>query len=345
MKAAVFFGPHQPLVIEERAVPVAGPGEIVVKVAACGLCHTDLHYIDHDVPTFHKPPLVLGHEASGRIAQVGAGVEGWSAGDRVLIPALLTCGACDACRRGRENICERGVMPGNHIDGAYAEFVAVPAKDALRLPEELPLESACLIADAVSTPYHAVVNRGDVRAGQKVVVFGCGGVGVNVVQIAAAVGAEVWAVDQRASRLETALRFGAAHVIDATQTQSVPKAVKRETGGGADVAFEVIGNPATMREAFDSLHRGGRLVIVGYSDREVTLSAAKIMFNEMEVRGSLGCRPADYPRIIDMARRGVIRVEELVTGRFALAEINAGLDMLRSGQGLRNIVVPGAEEH
>ena len=342
MKAAVFHGPHQPLVIEERAAPVAGPGEIVVKVAACGLCHTDLHYIDHDVPTFHKPPLVLGHEASGRIAQVGPGVEGWREGERVLIPALLTCGACDACRRGRENICERGVMPGNHIDGAYAEFVAVPAKDALPLPDDMPLESACLIADAVSTPYHAVVNRGDVRAGQKVVVFGCGGVGVNVVQIATAVGAEVWAVDQRAWRLEAAQRLGATHVIDATKVESVPKAIKRATGGGADVAFEVIGNSATMREAFDSLHRGGRLVIVGYSEREVTFSAAKVMFNEMEVRGSLGCRPVDYPRIIDMARRGVIQVEPLVTGRFALADINAGLDALRSGLGLRNIVVPSA---
>jgi len=342
MKAAVFFGSHRPLVIEERAMPIAAPGEIVVKVAACGLCHTDLHYIDHDVPTFHKPPLILGHEASGIVAQVGIGVTDRREGERVLIPALLTCGACDACRRGRENICERGIMPGNHIDGAYAEFVAVPAKDALLLPEELPLESACLIADAVSTPYHAVVNRGDVRAGHKVVVFGCGGVGVNVVQIAAASGAEVWAVDQRPGRLETALRFGAAHVIDAASEASVPKAVKRQTGGGADVAFEAIGNPLTMREAFDSLHRGGRLVIVGYSERDVTLSAAKIMFNEMDVRGSLGCRPADYPRIIEMARRGVIAVDQLVTGRFTLAEINAGLDMLRSGQGLRNIVVPGA---
>jgi alcohol dehydrogenase, propanol-preferring len=342
MKAAVFHGAHRPLVIEERPTPVAGAGEIVVKVAACGLCHTDLHYIDHDVPTFHKPPLVLGHEASGRIAQMGQGVDGWHEGDRVLIPALLTCGACDACRRGRENICDRGIMPGNHIDGAYAEFVTVPAKDVLPLPDELPLESACLIADAVSTPYHAVVNRGDVRAGQKIVVLGCGGVGVNVVQIAAAVGAEVWAVDQRASRLETAQRFGAAHVIDATTSESVPKAIKRETGGGADVAFEVIGNPATIREAFDSLHRGGRLVIVGYSEREMTLSAAKIMFNEMEVRGSLGCRPADYPRIINMARRGVIQVDPLVTGRFALADINAGLDTLRSGTGLRNIILPSA---
>jgi len=194
----------------------------------------------------------------------------------------------------------------------------------------------------VSTPYHAVVNRGEVHAGQRIVVFGCGGVGVNVVQIAAAAGAEVWAVDLQPNRLEHAWRFGAAHLINASTVESVPKAIKKETGGGADVAFEAIGNPVTMRTAFESLRRGGRLVIIGYSAAELPLPAAKIMFNEMEVRGSLGCRPVDYPRIIDMARRGVIKVEPLVTGRFSLININAGLDELRSGRGLRNIVVPTA---
>ena len=340
MKAAVFYGPHQPLVIEERPLPEPKYGEIVIRVAACGLCHTDLHYIDHNVPTFQKPPLVLGHEASGTVAYLGAGVEQWKLGDRVLIPALLTCGRCDACRHGRENICERGVMPGNHIDGAYAEYLCVPAKDAMLLPDSLPLEEACLIADAVSTPYHAVVNRGEVRAGDRVVVFGCGGVGVNVVQIAVAAGAEVWAVDIRENRLEHALRFGASHVVDASKVSDLEKTLRREMRGGADIAFEVIGNPATMRQAFDSLRRGGRLVVVGYSEHEFPVSAAKLMFNEMDVRGSLGCRPADYPRIIEMARRGILAIEPLVTGRFSLDDINLGLDVLRSGEGLRNIVVP-----
>lgn len=340
MKAAIFYGPHQPLAIEDVPVPEPQTGEILVKVAACGLCHTDLHYIDHDVPTFHKPPLVLGHEASGWIEAVGMNVEHWKPGDRVLIPALLTCGACPACRRGRENICEHGIMPGNHINGAYAEYLCVPAKDAIALPPDLPLQEACLIADAVSTPYHAVVNRGEVRPGDVVAVFGCGGVGINVVQVAAACGAQVIAVDKVESRLEIAKTFGAERVINASETPDAAKAVRKMTAGGADVAFEVIGNPATMRQAFDSLHRGGRLVVVGYSEHDVSFSAAKIMFNEMEVRGSLGCRPVDYPRIIEMARRGAIAVEPLVTGRFTLDDINAGLDALRGGTGLRNIVIP-----
>lgn len=340
MKAAVFYAAHRPLEIEDVPVPEPQPGEMLVKVAACGLCHTDLHYIDHDVPTFHKPPLVLGHEASGWVEAVGTGVERWKKGDRVLIPALLTCGACDACRRGRENICERGVMPGNHINGAYAEYLCVPAKDALALPDDLPLQEACLIADAVSTPYHAVVNRAEVRPGDRAVVFGCGGVGINVVQIAAASGARVLAVDTQRARLDLASAFGAEFVVDASETSDVSKAVRNKLGGGADIAFEVIGNPATMRTAFGTLRRGGRLVVVGYSEHDLALSAAKLMFNEMEVRGSLGCRPADYPRIIEMAQRGAIAVEPLVTGRFSLDEINAGLDTLRGGTGLRNIVIP-----
>ena len=342
MKAALFYGPHKPLAVEERPVPRAGAGEIVIKVAACGLCHTDLHYIDHEVPTFAKPPLVLGHEASGTISEIGVGVDAWDVGDRVLIPAVLSCGTCEACRRGRENICERGVMLGNHVDGAYAEYLRVPAKDAVRLPADLPIEEACLIADAVSTPYHAVVNRGEVKAGERVAVFGCGGVGINVIQVAAAVGGEVWAVDLSSERLEFARQFGAAHCIDATQTTEPAKAIKKASSGGVDVAFEVIGNPLTIRQALNSLRRGGRLVIVGFSSDSVEMPAGKIMFQELEIRGSLGCRPVDYPRIIELARSGKIRVAPLVTQRVSLDDINRGLESLRRGQGLRTIVVPSA---
>ena len=138
MRAAVFHGPNQPLRLEDVPQPVPGPGQIVVKVAACGVCHTDLHYIDHGVPTAKKPPLILGHEASGTVAGVGAGVKNFKDGDRVLLPAVLSCGTCFFCRTGRENICQSMVMFGNNIDGAYAEFVLAPAKDAFRMPEEVP---------------------------------------------------------------------------------------------------------------------------------------------------------------------------------------------------------------
>src|SRR3990170_2593952 len=129
MKAALYYGANQPLKIEDVAEPKAGPGEVVVKVAACGVCHTDLHYIDHGTPTFKKPPLILGHEISGTVAGLGAGVSGWQEGDRVLLPAVYGCGQCPACRNGRENICERMVMFGNNVDGGYAEFVVAPSRD------------------------------------------------------------------------------------------------------------------------------------------------------------------------------------------------------------------------
>ncbi len=342
MKAAVFLGANIPLEVQEVPTPTPGPGEILVKVAACGICHTDMHYIDHGVPTFKKPPMILGHEPSGTVAGLGAGVSNWKEGDRVLLPAVLTCGYCPNCRMGKENICDSMVMFGNHVDGAYAEYVLAPAKDALLLPDELPLEESSIIADAISTPYHAVVNRGAVKAGYNVVIFGCGGVGMNAVQVAAAVGASVIAVDVIPEKLEMAMKLGATATINPREVDRVDKVIKKMTGGGADVTFEAIGNPTTIQQAFASIRKGGRTVVIGYTDKPVELPASKIMFFEQEIVGSLGCRPVDYPRIIEMARIGKIKVTDLVTHRFGLDEINKGFDLMRDGDphALRAIAIP-----
>ena len=163
MKAAVFHGDGRGAAVEEWPTPSPGAGEALVKVAACGVCHTDLHYVDHGTPTFKKPPIVLGHEVAGTVTGLGAGVGGVAEGGRVLIPAVLSCGRCRSCREGRENICERGQMLGNHIDGGYAEYVTVPADQLVPLPDEIPLVEGAVIADALTTPYHAVVHRGRVR--------------------------------------------------------------------------------------------------------------------------------------------------------------------------------------
>ena len=342
MKAAIFLESGKPLEITEVPTPEPGPGQVLVKVAACGVCHTDMHYIDHGVPTFKPPPIILGHEPSGTIAGVGDGVKNFKDGDKILLPAVLTCGYCYNCRIGKENICDNMVMFGNHVDGAYAEYVLSPAKDTLHLPDELPLEEASIIADAISTPYHAVVNRGEVKAGDNVVVFGCGGVGINTIQIAAAVGASVIAVDIIPEKLVLAKKFGAQEVINAKEVERIDKVVKKMTGGGADVTFEVIGNPSTIQDAFSCIKKGGRTVVVGYTHKKVELPASKIMFFEQEIVGSLGCRPVDYPKIIEMARTGKIKVKELVTGKFPLDKINDAFDLLRSGDPnvLRSIVVP-----
>ncbi len=338
MKAAVFYGPNQPLKIEEVPTPEPAAGQVLIKTAACGVCHTDLHYIDHGVPTFKKPPLILGHEPSGTIAGLGQDVSGFKEGDKVLAPAVLTCGNCEFCRTGRENICANMVMFGNNIDGAYAEYFLAPAKDIFHLPDEIPLHEGSIIADAISTPFHAIKNRAQVKPGDTVVVLGCGGVGINLVQMAAAVGGSVIAVDISPEKLKWAKKLGADITINPSDDEKWTKSVKKLTGGGADIAIEAIGNPSTIEAAFNTLRSGGRLVVLGYTHKDISLNAGKIMFREMEIVGSLGCRPVDYPKLIELCRLGKIKVKELVTGRFPLDKINDAFDILRKGEGLRSII-------
>jgi len=340
MKAAVFYAAHEPFKIEDHPTPDPGAGEVLVKVAACGLCHTDLHYTDHAVPTFKQPPLVLGHEVSGTIAKLGQGVASWEAGARVLVPAVYGCGTCSMCRTGRENICEQMVMFGNNVDGGYAEYMLAPAKDIFALPEEIPLVEGAIIADAITTPYHAVVNRGRVTPGDQVVVFGCGGIGLNIVQVAAAVGANVIAVDLLDEKLAWAAKLGAQATINSSTVERVDKEVRTLTGGGADIGFEAIGNPTVQEQTFASLRTGGRFVVVGFASQPMTLNTGRVMYREMEIIGSLGCRAVDYPRVLDLARQGKIKVKEMVTDRFDLDAINTAFDHLRDGKGVRSVIIP-----
>ncbi|MBI4063230.1 MAG: zinc-binding dehydrogenase [Elusimicrobia bacterium] len=342
MKAAVFEGANQPLAIKDCAIPAPARGEALIKVAACGVCHTDLHYLDHGVPTFKAPPIILGHEAAGVIEELGPEVSNCKPGDRVLIPAVFTCGACEYCRNGRENICRNMVMLGNHRDGAFADYVSVPAKDLIALPKEIPLQEGAIIADAISTPFHALKNRANLRAGDVVVVFGCGGVGINLVQLASAMGGVVVAVDINEKKLELAKAFGAWAVVHAGESVDISKEIRKITGGGADIAIEAIGNPKTMEQAFGCLKTGGRLIVLGYYDGAVTFPAGRIMFREMEIIGSLGCRPVDYFKIVELVKTGKLKLKELVTHRFSLAQVNEGLDLLRNPTDsvLRSIVIP-----
>jgi 6-hydroxycyclohex-1-ene-1-carbonyl-CoA dehydrogenase len=340
MKAAVYHGPNRPLEITNVPTPSPARGEVLVRVAGCGLCHTDLHYLDHGVKTFKPPPLILGHEAAGTVAAVGEGVTGWAEADRVLIPAVLSCGRCGYCRRGRENLCDEMVMLGNNIDGAYAEFVVVPASELIPVPAALPLEQACVIADAISTPYHAVKRRGRVQSGDAVAVVGCGGVGLNVVQCANVAGAHVIALDINEERLKVARALGASETVNPKRVERVDKHVRKLTNGGVDVAFEAIGTPDTIRLAYGLLRRGGRLCVIGYSHQDATLSAARLMYYELEIVGSLGCGGGEYPEIIGLVEDGRLRLDPIVSGSLPLTDINEGFDRLRKGQGIRWVVTP-----
>ena len=338
MRAAVFNGPGRPLEIATIARPEPGSGEVLVRVSACGLCHSDLHYLDHGVPTFKTPPLVLGHEISGVVARIGAGVDAALLGTSVLLAPVTTCGACPACRTGRENICATGRMLGNSVDGGFAEFVTAPARDAFPIAPEVPLEEACVIADALTTAFHAVTRRARIEAGETVVVYGCGGLGLSVVQVCALVGARVVAVDVDPRKLALAVEFGASAVIDARDGDP-SKRVRRETGGGADAAIEAIGLPKTQEQAVASLRAGGRLVLLGYASESMALPAGRVTYRELTVIGTLGCRPVDFPVVLGLVQRGKLRVAPLVTHRHTLDRVNDGLDALRRGDGVRHIVV------
>ncbi len=338
MRAAVYYG-EGGLRLEEVARPVPAEHQALIRVAACGLCHTDLHYLDHGVPTARKPPIILGHECSGTVVEVGSLVEGVAAGDRVLIPAVLPCGSCEMCRLGRENICTSMAMLGNHIDGGFAEWIAVSARHLLKLPEEIPLEEGAIIADALTTPYHAVVRRARVAPGERVVVIGCGGVGLGLVQFARAAGGRVLAIDLVDSKLELARQLGAEATVNGREGNP-GKAVRKALGGAPEVVFEAIGHGPTLQQALSLVAGGGRVVVVGYCSHDVELSAGRIMFRELDVLGSLGCRPVDYPRVIELVRSGVIRLAPMVSHRFPLQDIARGLDALRRGELVRGIVLP-----
>lgn len=330
MKAAVFYGKEEGMKIEEVPVPSYSAEEVLVRVAATGLCRTDLHYL-HGTPTFKKPPIILGHEISGIIEEIGKNVKEFNEKDRVLIPPVFACGKCLFCRTGRGTICKNQIMLGNHRDGGFAEYIAVDAKNIFHLPEEIPLQEGCIISDAISTPYHAVVNRGEVKSGDKVAVFGCGGVGLATVQMANAVGAEVIAVDIFKEKLELAKRFGASHIINATTETTLAKTIRKITNGGVDVAIEVIGKPQTIQEAYNSVRWGGSVVVVGYTEKDITINAGRLMFREIEIKGSLGCGLQDYPKIIELVRREKIKLKELVTHKFKLEDIKKGFELLDKG--------------
>lgn len=338
MRAAAFVGGGKPLELRTVPRPEPGPGELLVRVVACGLCHSDLHYLDHGTPTFKEPPVILGHEIAGVVVRTGEGVGPEWIDQGVVLSSISTCGECVACRTGRENQCARQKMIGNSQDGGFAEYVVWPARDSFPLPSELPLEDAAVIADALTTAYHAVIRRGRLVAGETVAIFGCGGVGLSAVQVAALTGARVMAIDIDPKKLELARAFGAELTFDATDPDLV-KAMKRATSGGPDLAIEAVGKPEVQEQALSVVRTGGRLVLLGFAAKPMSVQGGRVTFRELEIIGTLGCRNIDFPVVIDLVRRGKLAITPLVSHRHRLEDVNAGFDALRAGAGIRHIVV------
>jgi 6-hydroxycyclohex-1-ene-1-carbonyl-CoA dehydrogenase len=339
------------MVCQARA-ETAGPGEVLVEVAACGVCHTDLGFFYDGVATRHPFPLTLGHEISGRVVEAGPGVEGWL-GASVVVPAVLPCGECAACLAGRGQICPRQIFPGNDVHGGFGTHVRVPARGLCRVPDltssaanpaRLDLTALSVIADAVSTPYQAAVRAG-VAAGDVAVWVGVGGVGGFGVQISAALGAHVVAIDVSADRLMAMAAHGAALTLNSSTSDA--KFIRRTLrafceGHGVPSwrlrIFECSGQPAGQALAFGLLGHGAVLSVVGYTATPVEVRLSNLMAFDAVAMGNWGCLPEHYPAVVDLALTGRIALEPFITRR-PMAEINDVFEQLHHGPASGRIVL------
>lgn len=357
------YSVSRPLAVEELTLEGPGPGEVLVQLAAAGLCHSDLSVING---TRRWPlPLVLGHEASGVVRECGVGVTDLKPGDHVVFSFLPVCGRCAMCVSGRASLCERGVA-GNragvllsgerrfqrddccklyHHSGvaAFSEFTVAARESLVRIDTDVPLTTAVLFGCAIMTGVGAVVNTAKVAAGTSVAVFGLGGVGLAAVLGARVAGAwPIIAVDRIASKLELARKCGATHVVNAADVDSVA-AVRDLTSGGVETALEAAGCERVMAQAFAATRRGGRTVAIGLADpsRELRIPAVTLVGEERQLMGSYmgSCVPQrDIPRFLNLYRAGLLPVDLLKTREIRLEDVNGAFDALDEGSAVRQVI-------
>ncbi len=362
MRAAVLHAFNEPLVVEDVDLASPGQGEVRVKLAASGVCHTDLSIQRGFLPL--PPPCVIGHEGAGVVEEIGPGVSGLERDDHVVLSFMYPCGHCAECGRGRPVLCQVAqvaMLTGRGPDGrtpfsrrgqqlqyfvgAFSQSTVVPRTACVKIRADVPLDRACLVGCGVMTGIGAVLNTSQVEAGATVAVFGAGGVGLNVIQGAVLAGAsQIIAVDRLDAKLHLARGFGATHAVDVSR-QEPEAAIRALTGGrGVDYAFEVTGNPKVTVQAYESLALGGKCCVVGVPPvgSEVTLSAVRFSMEEKWLIGSFygSARPHyDMPRIIDLYLAGRLKLDQLVTRTFRLADINEAFAALVAGTVARAVIV------
>lgn len=341
MKAIRMVEPGKPPELQHIPIPAAGEEDVLVRVRAAGICHSDAHY-RAGRSGMGILPITLGHEVAGEVEWVGTKVTSVKAGDRVCLHYNISCGACYYCKSGNEQFCTTVKMIGHHIDGGYAEYIAMPARNAVPLPEEISFEEGATLMCASATALHAL-HRGRLKAGETVAVFGVGGLGLSAVQLAKALGAvEVYAVDIKQDKLELASEYGAIPV-DASRSNAVEEIRERTRGKGVDVALEMIGLPVTMKQTIESLGVLGRAVIVGLSQMPLEIHPYQTLIGyEAEIIGSNDHLLQELPLLIDMARRKVLDTSRVVSQRIPLDanKINQRLDDLeRYTNDVRAVIV------
>ena len=365
-RAAILTGVNQPLVIRDD-VEVESPraGEIRIRVAACGVCRSDLSMQDGTTPV--PMPVVLGHEASAVVLEAGDGVTNLSPGDHVVVSWVPQCGSCFFCRRGQPHLCQAadavllagGLLDGSprlRLDGAplfqmcgtgtFSEETVIPTCAAVKVPTDLPLDVAALLGCSVLTGVGAALNTATIRPGDAVAVVGCGGVGLNIIQGARIAGAEtIVAIDVHPAKLATAEGFGATATVDASAVDAA-NAVRDLTGQrGADVAFEVLGDARTIAQTVEMTRRGGQAVLVGIPRLDVVLTLPVMLGIVLQERTIKGCWYGssdirrDIPRLIEHYRDGRLLLDELVSNRIELSEVNEALAAMETGERARSVIV------
>jgi D-arabinose 1-dehydrogenase-like Zn-dependent alcohol dehydrogenase len=329
MRAERFYAESKTIAVEDVPIPEPAPGEVLVKVAYCGICHSDLSLVNGTFPS-QRPVVTQGHEASGTIARLGPDVTGWAEGDRVIVAAGRPCTACPNCRRGDIANCLRIQLMAFAYDGAWAEYTVAQAVGLTRVPDNVPMEQAAILADAVSTPFGAVVRTGKVGIGESVGVWGVGGVGTHIVQLARLVGAvPVIAVDIKPEVLDRAVELGADYAFDASDEGLRDKIADVTGGRMLDVAFDAVGLKSTFEQALDSVTVGGRLVGVGMSAESPSVGPTSMFgLTQKHVLGHLGYQNVDIETLATLVSRGRLDLSRSISDIVSLENVRVGIEKL-----------------
>jgi propanol-preferring alcohol dehydrogenase len=329
MIAARMHGIGSKLRIDRVTIPTIVAEDVLVRVKASGICHSDINYRKGLAPV-GKLPITLGHEIAGTVAKTGRRVKGLHEGDRVLVHYIASCGRCIFCRTNRENYCSKYQMMGKDIDGGFAEYVRVPARNVVKLPESIPFEQGAIMGCAVPTAFHAL-RRSRVRPGETVVVFGVGGLGIHAVQLAAKIfkAGTVIAIDVSDWKLRQAKRVGAKETVNPT-TRDVTRTVRKMTDGRfADVVLDFVGVNQTIEKAIDCVGKGGRLVLVGIGPKSIRISPYKtIIGKEMQIVGVDDHLKTELLQLVELVRSRRLDLSRSVTHKVTLGNINDGLEIL-----------------
>ncbi len=343
MLAERFYAATKEIKLENIPIPVPGPGEVLIKVAYCGICHSDLSLIDGNFPA-RVPVITQGHEVAGTVAALGPGVNQWKVGDRVIPSAGKACLNCRNCLRGDFANCLDLNLMAFAYDGGWAEYVVAGAIGCTRVPDNVPLEQAALLADAVSTPFAAVVRTAKVHLGNAVGIWGVGGVGTHLVQLVKlAGGVPIIAVDINDAALERALRLGADYAFRSDDPELQAKITEATGGRRLDVAFDAVGISATTRQAVANLDTYGQVITVGMSAQSIDAgSFMEFSLLRKQLKGHLGYKVQDISILAELLSRGRLDLSESVTEIVPLSEIHRGIEMLekKTNNPIRILVQP-----